>query len=553
MSVSQILKRIFTVDDAVMDEGFSLGEHARAGLLKPPPPEPEPGEPVHPTLAANRQRLEAVFSIPPNADVIMREFDIGTQPSLRAMAVFIEGLSRRDTINEAILKPLMQLAHLDPSPLQRPEPVRAIAARLLPGNQVTVIDKMNDAVEQIVLGTTAIFIEGCRQALVVETKGWDHRAVSEPQSEMLVRGPHEGFVENFRTNTALVRKILRTERLVTELTTVGRISRSLLGILYIEGLVNPELLAEVRRRIEGIQVDHVPDSGLLEQLLEDNPVSLVPSVLATQRPDRVAAFLSEGHVAILLDNSPTALVVPITFFALLHSAEDYYLRWPFGSFMRVVRVGAFFIALLLPALYVAVTNYHPEMVPTDLMLAIAGARERVPFPAIVEVLLMEGSFELIREAGLRIPTTIGPTIGIVGALILGQAAVQAGIVSPILVIVVALTALGSFGITDYSLQFGVRIFRFLLILTGGVLGIFGISAVLLGLAFHVTALKSFGVPVTAPIGPFHQSRDVILRGMFWREERRPGFVFTPRPERQAEITRPWWPRARRHRRRRRRQ
>ncbi|MEW6523796.1 MAG: spore germination protein [Bacillota bacterium] len=564
MPVIEFFKRLLTVDDSTMQETFSLGDRPaqptpgatpepgrkrrrrRRAHGRPAEGEPRAGEPLATSLAANRRRLETVFNIPPNADVVIRPFDIGTRPPLKAMAVFMEGLAKRDVINDAVLTSLMQFAHLDPMPPDRTRLMEDIALRWLPGNEVRVLGELPAVVKEIVLGATAVLVEGSDRALIVETKGWDYRSVEEPQSEMLVRGPHEGFVENFRTNTGLIRKILRTERLVTEMTTVGRIGRSLLAIMYVDGLANPKLIEEVRRRIQAIEVDYVAESGILEQLIEDYPLAFMPSVLATQRPDRVAAFLSEGHVAILLDNSPFALVVPTTFFTLLHSPEDHYLRWPYGAFMRVIRVGAFFIAILLPALYVAVSNYHQEMIPTDLMLSMAGARELVPFPTVVEVLLMEGAFELIREAGLRVPTVIGPTIGIVGALILGQAAVQAGIISPLLVIVVALTALGSFGIPDYGLQFGVRLSRFLFILAGAVLGFLGISAGLVLLALHLTSLKSFGVPVASPRAPYRRSQDVILRGWVYRDEKRPEHLRTLESTRQSELTRPWWPHARVH-------
>lgn len=561
----EFLRRLLTVDDSTMEDTFSLGERpplvtpgeaARPGRRRrrpgQGPSEPPPGgEPLATSLADNRRRLEAAFNIPPNVDMVVRPFTIGTRPPLKALAAYMQGLAKRDIINNAILTSLMQLAHLDPTPLDRRQFVEEIASRWLPGNEVKILTTWPQVIDEIIFGATVVLVEGSDRALAVETRGWDYRSVEEPQSEMLVRGPHEGFVENFRTNTGLVRKMLRSERLVTEMTTVGRLGKAFLAIMYVEGLANPKLINEVRRRVATIEVDCVADTGILEQLIEDYPLAFMPSMLATQRPDRVAAHLGEGHVALLLDSSPYALVMPTTFFTLVHSPEDHYLRWPFGAFMRVIRMGAFFIALTLPALYVAITNYHHEMIPTELMLSIAAAREIVPFPTAMEVFLMEGAFELIREAGLRVPTVIGPTIGIVGALILGQAAVQAGIISPLLVIVVALTALGSFGIPDYGLQFGVRISRFLFILAGSALGFLGIAAGLVVLALHLASLKSFGVPVLSPRAPYRKSRDVILRGPIYQDEERPAYLRPLEPRRQAEITRPWWPQALIHWRRRR--
>jgi spore germination protein KA len=365
--------------------------------------------PVH--LEEDQECIKRIFHLPQNKDIVIREFSAGTDRPWKGMIVFVDGMADKKIINEFILQPLMVLTHVtDEDPKRRME---VVSDKLLPGNQVECLQKWSKVVPGILSGSTAVFLDGCDAALIVETKGWEHRTVGPAQTENVVRGPHDGFTESFRANTGLVRSRLRSEHLITEMFSIGELGRTDVAVMYIEGLTNPALVEEVRKRIEAIDVDYLPDSGSLEQFIEDKPFLLIPQVLSTERPDRVAHMLTEGHVGIFVGNSPFAIVAPVVLWTLVHTPEDAYLRWQFGTFLRFLRWVALGVALLMPAFYVAVTNYHPEMIPTDLMLAIAGSREQVPFPVVVEILLMEFAIELIREAGIRIPSVIGPTIGIV--------------------------------------------------------------------------------------------------------------------------------------------
>ncbi|MGE5587552.1 MAG: spore germination protein [Clostridia bacterium] len=491
------------------------------------------------SLQANLDALKQVLHYGLNSDVVVREFDIPTTPPTKAAIVFMEGLSSKDIINLAILQPLMLISHLDRD-LRAADVLEIVERRLLPGNQVSRKDNLRGVIEGVIAGTTCLLIEGCSTALEIETKSWEHRSVDQPTAEMVVHGPQEAFNETLKNNVALVRRRMRTPDLVSELLKVGTLSRVDCAVLYVEGLTNPKLVAEVKRRINGITADQIQDTGVLEQFIEDKPFVMAPQTLSTERPDRMAAYLSEGHVGILIDGSPFGLVVPATFWSLLHAAEDHFLRWPFGTFLRFVRVVALAAAILLPAVYVAVTNFHPEMIPTDLLLAIAATREKVPFPTVVEVLIMEVSLELIREAGIRVPGVIGPTLGIVGALILGQAAVAASIVSPILVIIVALTALGSFAIPNFNMAFAARITRFIYIMLAAALGFYGIAVgVFIQMMIYVS-IRSFGVPFMSPVAPFAQaSGDIIMRYPSWSMELRPKFLQTQHRERQPEVARKW--------------
>ncbi|WP_051344129.1 spore germination protein [Alicyclobacillus herbarius] len=484
-----------------------------------------------------KRQLAALFHLPENKDVIVREFAVGHR-HWPALAVFLDGMSDKMVINTHILQPLMFLSEVAEDDASRR--MESITEALLPGNQIEIVNAWHDVVTGVIAGSTVVFVEGCTEAVVVETKGWEHRSVSQPAAEQVVRGPHNAFTENFRANTGLVRAFLRSEHLVTEMLSVGRLGKTDVAVMYIEGLTNKSLVEEVKRRIKNIDVDYVADSGTLEQFIEDNPGSLIPQVLATERPDRIAHMLSEGHVAIFVGQSPFVLAVPVVLWTMVQSPEDAFLRFPFGSFGRIIRWVALLVAFLLPAGYVAITNYHSEMIPTDLMLAIAASRERVPFAVITEVLMMEFAIELIREAGIRIPSAIGPTIGIVGALIIGQAAVQAGLVSPLLVIVVAVTALCSFAIPNYELSYAVRILRFIFLVCAAFFGFYAIALLMCMLLVRLAVMKSFGVPILSPITPTTpSSRDVLVRGPVYAMNQRPVYLRTQTQWRQQPMTRPW--------------
>ncbi|MCY0875252.1 MAG: spore germination protein [Firmicutes bacterium] len=496
---------------------------------------------IQPDLASNRLILERLFFLPKNADIVIRDFRVGGKHTVQAIAVFVDGLADKMVINNHILEPLMLLSSLETT-LPTTGLVNWIKDALVPGNQVMEYNTWKEATENILAGSTVVFMEGASKVLAVETKGWEHRTVSQATTENVVRGPHDAFTESFRANTGLIRARLRSTRLVTEIMQVGEIASTDVAVMYLDGVANPQLIAEVKRRLKAIKVDYLADSGMLEQFLEDSPRAFLPQFLSTERPDRVAYGINEGQVAIFLGQSPFAILCPVMFWSLLQTSEDAYLRWPYGTFIRSIRFISFLFGLLLPGLYIAVTNFHPEMIPTDLMLAIAASRERVPFPVIVEVLVMEFAIELIREAGIRIPTVIGPTIGIVGALILGQAAVAAGIISPLLIIVVAVTALCSFTMPNYNLSFSIRILRFGFIAAAATFGFYGIILGWMLLMMHMVTLRSFGVPIMSPIAPRRKSApDSLFRGPVFKMDERPQTYWPLRPRRQQNVTRPWSP------------
>lgn len=377
-------------------------------------------------------------------------------------------------------------------------------------------------------------------AFDIEVKGFQQRSIDKPSNETVIKGPHEAFVENIRTNTSLIRRIINNENLIIENIEVGKITKTKCAVCYMDNITNSDLINEVKYRLNNLEVDSVLSAGELEQLIVDSNNLGIPQVLSTERPDKATKYLLNGRVIIIINGSPYALIMPAVLIDFLTSPEDSNLKVNFGNFLRGLRVLACFITLLLPGLYIAVTSFHQEILPTSLLYSILASRASVPFPIIAEILLMEFSFELIREAGLRVPSAIGSTIGIVGALVLGQAAVSAGIVSPILIIIVAITGIASFAIPDFTFGFHLRYFRFLFILLGYMAGFLGIAIGLFVYISLLCSLQSFGVSYTTPFAPAVNSKgNSYLLPPIWKREYRAPYVAPKKEEEQEKISMKW--------------
>lgn len=480
--------------------------------------------------------IKKELNIPPNVDAVIRRFKLAGR--IDACIVFMNGMADHKVINDFILRQLMNPFQFED--YKGGSMPQYVSDNVLPVSQAKNIKNYGDAVKQILIGDTILFINSCDSCLAIDSQGFEKRNIEKPATEAVVRGPQEGFTESTKTSISQIRRIIKNKELIHETINISETNHCSASILYIKGIANPAVVKEVKRRLQSINTDFIMGDGMLEQFIEENPWMFIPQVLTTERPDRAAAHLMEGKVTIFCEGAPFAIIVPVTLLSLIHSPEDSYLRWQYGTALRLIRLLALFVALLLPGLYIALINYHQEMLPTDLLIAIARAREAVPFPTIIEVLLMEVSFELIREAGIRVPGLIGTTLGIIGALILGQAAVAANIVSPIMIIIVAVTGLGSFAIPNYSLSFGIRMLRFFFILMGSMLGFFGISVGLIIMSALATGMKSFGVPFLAPGWPkTKRSPDLLIRYPVWEQEERPDHINTLNKRRQPRISRGW--------------
>ncbi|WP_334109836.1 spore germination protein [Thermodesulfitimonas autotrophica] len=478
----------------------------------------EPAElkqtPVSPDLAVNLRFLRALMGS--NTDFVVREFKVaGKVPGALA---FLSGMVERAQLNYHILERLM---------LDYPEGVPVSIGMVK--DRVTTVAELEDckdfwkAAEAILAGKAVLFLAGETQALVLDTRGYETRSIGDPEIESVVRGPRDAFVEDVERNIMLIRRRLKTPNLVVERFNLGRLTQSVVVLLYIKGLVAPELVAEVRSRVKRINMDAVFSCHYVEEMVADSPHSFFPQTIATERPDRVAAALAEGKLACLTDTAPMALIVPATLAALLQSPEDYYHPYVISTAIRWLRYLAFFISVTASPLYIAITTFHQEMIPFRLLLSVAAAREGVPLPAVLEALVMELTFELLREAGIRFPRPIGQAVSIVGALVIGEAAVTAGVVSPLMVIIVALAGIASFATPSYELAIPMRLFRFPLMVLAGSLGLFGLTAGLLALLIHLAGLRSFGVPYLTPVAPlkFPDLKDVLVRVPLWMMRTRP--------------------------------
>lgn len=465
-------------------------------------------------LQLNVESLQGYYAYPDNLALKIRELRIHTL-GVKAVIANVDSASDANKIEDHIVKPLLNTTV---EPASNADLIRLLKDQVLTSLTVKPVTSFQDIIEETLNGNTALLLENCSQALIMDTTGFESRGISKPTVEQVIRGPKEAFVESADINRSLIRKYLKDLDLQTDEMKFGNNNNSKLYLMYMKSIANPAIVDRIRKRIEQVKSDHVNNVYILEQHIEERPYSLIPTVFVTERPDRVASFLKEGQVAIVMDSSASVLIAPVTFWTFFHAAEDHYQRWISGNFIRLMRLIAIFITMLVPGIYIAISTYHVEMLPTDLLLAIAAARERVPFPVVVEILFMELSFELIRESVVRVPSAVGSTIGIVGALVLGQAAVDANLVSPILVIIVAITGLSSYNIPDVSLNFGIRVQRFIFILFGFMIGFYGIALYLTYVVAYLVSVKSFGVPFFAPYAPhLSASHDTFFRSPSWKQ------------------------------------
>jgi len=492
--------------------------------------------PVLKNLGAN---LTAIKNLLGNSgDLDIRTFVVGARNPVRCALVFVEGMSDKHVIRESILKPLMHLGRQE-------EPSRGFSSATafevirdfsLSAGDVEEVRDIREVLNSVLSGDSALFVEGEPRAMIVASKGFKHRSITEPDTETIIRGPREAFVEAIRVNTSLTRRRLKTHNLRVDEIKVGYLSETKVAVLYVKGLAQEDLVREVKDRLGRIQTDTILDSGYLEDYIEDHPFSPFPQVQNTERPDKVAAALAEGRVAILADGSPFALIVPTTFHMFLQAPEDYYERPHIAVLLRSIRWFSLVLALVFPSFYVAATTFHQEMIPTSLALSIAAGRQGVPFPAVVEALTMEVLFEILREAGVRLPRMIGNAISIVGALVLGQAAVAAGIVSPIMVIVVGVTAIASFVVPAFSAAISVRILRFPMMVFAASLGLYGVMWFSLLIMIHLVSMRSFGVAYLSPMAPLQVGnlKDFYVRVPWWAMYTRPK-PFGRRDPKRAEL------------------
>ncbi len=460
--------------------------------------------------------------------------------------LYIDGMVDTELINKFVLTPLMLRTSNSTfdgnlsKKIKKFDLQNYIFSNLMPQNALKKQNTFTKIIEDVNSGNCALFVDTLEIVFSIDVKGFKQRSITAPENEVIINGPQEAFVENLRTNTSILRRLINNENLCIENLTVGNITKTTVSICYMQNITNSSLVNEIKYRLNNIKIDSLLSSGELEQLIEDSSKSEIPTLLQTERPDKCAKYLLQGRCVILVNGNPYAIIAPAILIDYLSSPEDTNLKPGFANFLKILRIFAFFITLLAPGIFIAVTSFHQELLPTELLFSILASRENVPFPIIVELLLMELSFELIRESGLRVPSPIGGTLGIVGALILGEAAVTAHIVSPILIIVVAITGLSSYAIPDFSFSFHLRICRFLFVFLGYVAGFLGIGVGLFLYLDILCGIKSFGVSFTSSLirSPFLRSYSYFLKPT-WKNEERNNFLFTKKPQAQSFISKNW--------------
>jgi Bacillus/Clostridium GerA spore germination protein. len=469
----------------------------------------------------NKLVLEQALGNSP--DVVFRYLIIGKR-KVKAVLVFISGLADTASIAENVLKSLTFEIRCEDLTGSEEIALELLKENILSIAEIAEENNFEQLLKHILLGDTVLLIDGLETALVIFARSdTGFRAVGEPASEALIRGPREGFIEKLQVNRSMIRRKLRSPKLKFQELTIGTISQTLVCIAYLDGIADKQLINEVLERLSRIKIDGILESAYLEELIQDAPYSPFPTVRTTERPDTVAACLLEGKVAILVDGTPYAMVVPGTFIEFLQSNEDYYQSYIYVLAIRILRYISFFITLFLPSMYIAILTFHQEMLPSTLALSLSTTRQGIPFPAFVEALIMEVAFEILREAGLRLPRPVGQSVSIVGALVIGEAAVRAGIVSPAMVIIVSTTAIASFTIPGFSLGIAIRLLRFPIMILSASLGLYGLIVAGFALFVHMSTLRSFGVPYLAPIAPANLpgQKDVFIRAPWWAMTTRP--------------------------------
>ncbi|MZP28222.1 spore germination protein [Heliobacterium undosum] len=476
-------------------------------------------------IEKNIQKLRADFERSDDLRIRRLHVDMDGQSTPVAL-VFLVTVTDMHRLDRIIMSLQKDRASADIMPTALSDRLKRFEEELLTGGSVLAITHWNKATKELLFGAALLFVDGAAVIYALRIPKKTGRSPEEPESEQVVRGPHYGFVEDLYENIALVRRRMNSRSLKVEVTEVGRISLTKIALLYIEGVIDQRVLAEVKERLAYIDINEVASSNTIEEWIEDHPISILPQIAHTERPDVAASALADGRFVILVDGSPSILIAPSTFIEFFHSPEDQYERYYFSSFTRILRYLGAFISLAFPSIYVALTTFHPEMLPSLLLFSIASSRAGIPFPALMEALIMESIFELLREAGLRLPRSVGQAVSIVGALVIGEGAVRAGLVSQAMVIVVAITGITSFAIPAFNQAQAFRMLRFPLLLLGGTLGVLGLLCGLSLLLLHLCGIRSFGVPYLSPLSPLEPLalRSKLLRFPLWTITKRDDYL-----------------------------
>lgn len=470
------------------------------------------------SLEQNIKILTEIFSN--DNTIIYRRFENQKNKTIRCCIIFADGMVNNEIINENIIQPIVRNTLLN----HEKGMIDSLQYGVIVSNDVEKTSDVNMVIESIISGNSALFIEGESEALVISTKGWQVRSINEPENEKTLRGPREGFTESLMVNLAMIRRKLKTPDLKFSFRTLGIRSNTRACICYIEGIANEKILQEFNKRLDDVTIDGVLDTGYIEELISDAPLSLFATLGSTEKPDVVAGKLLEGRIALVLDGSPFVLTIPYVFIENFQSNEDYNISFYSASINRMLRNLSFVLAISIPAVYVALVTFHKEMIPTPLLMSIFAARQNMPFPTVIEAIGMLIIFEILREAGARMPSFIGQALSIVGALVIGQAAVEARLVSSPMIIVVALS--GITGLVINKMKGAVFILRLIFVLLASFLGLYGYVFGVTGLLIHLFHLRSFGIPYMYNFTSLESQdiKDTLIRAPWWYMKYRPKFI-----------------------------
>ena len=465
-------------------------------------------------LKRNQRLLAQALHLEENSDIVQRAF---VSMGQRCQLYYVDGMAGSSLIADFILRPMLHCTDV----LRGADAVEAASTRLIEAAEVRTERETAAAIQALMSGQCLILIDTADEAVLVDARFFVKRTINSPKTETVVIGPHEAFTEPLRDNLTLLHKLLPTPDLICKMKAVGTQVNTRLAVCYLKGVCPEETVQEIERRISGAAVDDVLTIGMLNQLIEDDPLAPLPQAVSSERPDRAVSFLLEGQCVVLIDGSPRCLAMPMSLWHLFHAPDDSYMRWQYGTFMRFIRLIGAAVALLLPGVFVSVVVFHPISLPMSLLTNIIQSRSVISISLFSEALLMLTVFSLINEAGTRIPGLLGGSFGLVSTLILGTAAVDAGLVSPLLLIVVALSGLGSYALPDYSLSFAFRMGQMLMVVAGGLMGIPGVCLMGMLLLFRVAGMESLGQPYLAPRAPRRvHNPDLILRAPIFRQRLR---------------------------------
>lgn len=485
----------------------------------------------------NISLLKSLLGI--SSDIIFREFTFGKDTKINSVIIFIDGMTEKTLINDVIIRPLMHdtKTNCNQEELELGN-IDNIRKSMLSVGEVIKASSISEVIDGVLSGNTVFLIDGSNEALIINSRYWENRGIEEPKTEAVVRGPREGYCETININLTLLRRKIKSRNLTFETMRIGEQTKTIVTIAYMNGIVNPKLIKEVKKRLKRIDTDAILESGYIEQFIEDEPYSIFPTIGNTEKPDTTAAKILEGRIAIFVDGTPFVLTVPMLFIEGFQVSEDYYSRSFYSSLIRCIRFLGFGISVLAPVFYVVLATFHQELIPTALLFSLAASREGVPFPAALEAGLMILTFEILREAGVRLPRPVGQAVSIVGALVIGESAVTAGLVSGLMVIVVAITAVSSFMVpvfTDVE-----SILRVVFLILGGILGIFGVTIGILAVLIHLASIRSFGTPYLSPFAPFTEGdlKDTLIREHLWKMNKRPVGIRAEDEARQREGLKP---------------